>query len=90
MLKEKEEIDLYKCYKDNQVRILELINKEDYEGASRLYAQVFGRPAHIFFEKVFVNVEDQALRLNRILLNQKINRLYSEGIADLSKIPRKT
>lgn len=88
LLKEQEEVGLYDCYKKNKDEILGLINKQDYESASRLYAGVFAKPAHIFFEKVFVNVEDARLRNNRILLNQKVNRLYSEGIADLSKIPR--
>ncbi|MBI4713508.1 MAG: glycine--tRNA ligase subunit beta [Planctomycetes bacterium] len=85
-----EEKELWNAYKQNKDKIQDLINKEQYEEASRMYHQVFARPAHIFFEKVFVNVPEQDIRQNRILLNQKINRLYSEQIADLSRIPRVT
>jgi glycyl-tRNA synthetase beta subunit len=42
-----------------------------------------------FFEKIFVNVDDAALKTNRLTLLKKINQLYSKGIADLSRIPRK-
>jgi glycyl-tRNA synthetase beta chain len=88
LLKEKEEIELYRLYQENKDLIQGLIEEEKYGEASRLYHQVFAKAAHIFFEKVFVNVEDASLSNNRLLLNKKINELYSKGIADLSKIPR--
>ncbi|MEW6025799.1 MAG: glycine--tRNA ligase subunit beta [Planctomycetota bacterium] len=89
LLKKKEEIELWNVYKDNKDAIQRLIGEEKYEEASRLYHQAFAKPAHIFFEKVFVNVKEEDIKTNRLLLNRHINRLYSEGIADLSKIPRK-
>ncbi|MFH1227552.1 MAG: glycine--tRNA ligase subunit beta [Planctomycetota bacterium] len=89
LLKEKEEQELYAAYKDNKDKIAELAGRADYEAASRLFHQAFAGTARIFFEKVFVNVEDSQLRANRIILNQNINRLYSERIADLARIPRK-
>jgi len=89
LLKEKEEAELWNAYKENKDAIQKLIDAEQYEEASRLYHRVFAKPAHIFFEKVFVNVDDAALKTNRLTLLKKINQLYSSGIADLSRIPRK-
>ncbi|MFH0888568.1 MAG: glycine--tRNA ligase subunit beta [Planctomycetota bacterium] len=89
LLKEKEEIEFWNAYKDNKDAIQKLIDAEQYEEASRLYHKVFAKPAHTFFDKVFVNVKEDDIRSNRILLNKKINQLYSSQIADLSKIPRK-
>jgi|GEM_PF-1812074 len=57
-----------------------------YIKASRKYAEVFAAPLHEFFEKVFVNVDDERLRNNRLELMRRINRLYSAHIADLSQI----
>ncbi|MEK7309974.1 MAG: glycine--tRNA ligase subunit beta, partial [Planctomycetota bacterium] len=93
LLKEKEEIELWNAYKDNEDAIQKLIDAEQYEEASHRYHQVFAKPAQTFFEKVFVNVTGDAekdnIRNNRLLLLKKINQLYSSGIADLSRIPRK-
>ncbi|MFA5794502.1 MAG: glycine--tRNA ligase subunit beta [Candidatus Brocadiia bacterium] len=89
LLKEKEEQELYAAYKDNKDQIAQLSGRADYEAASRLFHKTFAQLAHTFFDKVFVNVEDKALRDNRIALNRNINRLYFDNIADLSQIPRK-
>ena len=89
LLKEEPEKALWDAYENNEDKIKALIKEEKYAQASKLYHQVFAKPAHLFFEKVFVNVEDLPLRNNRILLNQKISRLYTDHIADLSRIPRK-
>ena len=88
LLKEQAEQELWTAYKNNKDRIQELINQARYKEASRLYHTAFAKLAHTFFDKVYVNVEDHALKNNRILLNQKINQLYSGDIADLSRIPR--
>ncbi|MDI6733856.1 MAG: glycine--tRNA ligase subunit beta, partial [Planctomycetota bacterium] len=89
LLQQREEQELYRLYQENKDEIEKLINEEQYEKVSRRYCEVFATPAHIFFEKVFVNVEEDALRNNRLLLNKKINQLYSQRVADLSRIPRK-
>ncbi len=46
-------------------------------------------PLHTFFEKVYVNVDDKAVRENRLTLLKLINQLYAERVADLSQVPRK-
>ena len=55
-------------------------------GASAGYLDSFGEPVHAFFDKVFVNVDDAAVKKNRLLLMKRINELYTTNIADLSKV----
>ena len=43
-------------------------------------------PLHVFFENVFVNVDDENVRNNRLTLLKQINLLFAEKIADLSQI----
>jgi glycyl-tRNA synthetase beta chain len=86
LLKEKEEKALYNIYKKTRQKFSELALSGEYIEASKLYCEAFSEPVHEFFDKVFVNVEDKALRDNRMVLNWKINRLYVDAIADLSKI----
>ncbi|HHT9125951.1 MAG TPA: glycine--tRNA ligase subunit beta [Candidatus Brocadiia bacterium] len=85
-LTEVQEQELWKTYLKHKDEILSLVKAKEYEKASRQYYNAFAQPVHIFFEKVFVNVEDKRIRSNRILLSKKINELFSKGIADLSKI----
>jgi glycyl-tRNA synthetase beta chain len=86
LLQEKEEQVLWDIYQRDKDRILSLIDKERYEEASLVYYASFAQAVHIFFEKVFVNVEDQRVRNNRLLLLKNINELYSTRIADLAQI----
>jgi glycyl-tRNA synthetase beta chain len=60
------------------------VEKEDFEAAMRAMAKL--RP-HVdaFFDKVTVNVEDQALRENRLKLLNEI-RAATRAVADFSKI----
>ena len=57
----------------------------DYLEASELYVRGFAAPLHAFFDKVFVNVDDAAVRKNRLTLVGAIYRLYAEAIADLAE-----
>ena len=63
-----------------------MTDKKRYEEASAKYCNVFAKPVHAFFDRVFVNVEDEKIRNNRLLLLKEINELYSQKIADLSQI----
>jgi len=80
------EKELAALFEQNAAPIRKLIARRLYVDASRRYAEVFSRPLHEFFDKVFVNVEDKKLRANRLALLKEINRLYSSRIADLSQI----
>jgi glycyl-tRNA synthetase beta chain len=85
-LTQTEEKELWRTYEQNHQAIRTLIEKRDYLAAAQRFAQVFAEPVHLFFEKVFVNVEDARLRNNRLAIMKKINLLFSERIADLSQI----
>ncbi|MBM4055019.1 MAG: glycine--tRNA ligase subunit beta [Planctomycetes bacterium] len=85
-LSEKEEQKLWEVYNCNKDKIGQLITDKKYVEASFSYYEAFAEPVHIFFDKVFVNVDDKEIRNNRLLLIKKINELYSEKIADLSQI----
>jgi len=80
------EKELWSLVKSHQAEIVRLQDERRYVDASRKYAEVFAETLHQFFEDVFVNVDDENLRGNRLHLLRHINRLYSARIADLSEI----
>ncbi len=86
LLKEEEERRLWTVYKGEREKLLGYVQPRRYEELSILYNDVFAEPVHVFFDKVFVNVEDEKIRNNRLLLVRKINELYVENIANLSYI----
>ncbi len=86
LLKEDEERTLWDVYMENKDKITSLVDDKKYEEASRIFAETFAGPVHTFFDKVFVNVEDEKLRNNRLVLVKKINQLYAPRVAELSKI----
>ncbi|HEX3502631.1 MAG TPA: glycine--tRNA ligase subunit beta [Xanthobacteraceae bacterium] len=60
------------------------VDKEDFEAAMRAMAQL--RPSvNAFFDKVTVNVDDKALRENRLKLLNEI-RAATRAVADFSRI----
>ena len=86
ILTEPEERKLWDVYKENDEAVRKLIGEKKYEEASRTYCNSFAKPVHAFFDRVFVNVEDENVRSNRLSLMKTINELYSQKIADLSEI----
>ncbi|MDR4503782.1 MAG: glycine--tRNA ligase subunit beta [Candidatus Scalindua sp.] len=86
LLKEEEEKKLWNIYESQKDTIREYIKPRKYEELSLLYNEVFAEPIHNFFENVYVNVDDEALKLNRLLLMKKINDLYVSRIANLALI----
>ena len=86
LLEEEEERKLWTVYKSEREKLLGYVQPRRYEELSILYNDVFAEPVHAFFDKVFVNVEDEKIRNNRLLLVRKINELYVENIANLSYI----
>ena len=57
-----------------------------YDEATREYAKGFYQLIHQYFEEVMVNVDDEAVRKNRHAFMNRINRLYTSRIADLSSV----
>lgn len=86
LLTEPEERKLWDVYKDVEADIRKKTGEKNYREASYDYYQAFVKPVHIFFDKVFVNVEDERIRNNRLMFLKEINELYSRKIADLSQI----
>jgi glycyl-tRNA synthetase beta chain len=86
LLAESEERILWDIYKKNEADIQRLTDDCKYRESSVRYCKAFSKPVHEFFDRVFVNVEDENIRNNRLSLMKKINELYSQKIADLSQI----
>jgi len=86
LLVEEEERKLWAVYKKENENLLKYVEPRRYEELSLAYNEVFARPVHDFFEKVFVNVEDEKIKNNRLLLVKKVNELYVENIANLAFI----
>ena len=80
------ERELWSLFIAHRDRIEQVEKERKYTEASEQYCEALARPLHEFFEKVFVNVEDEKIRNNRLTLLREINRLYSDRIADLSQI----
>lgn len=84
LLKEEEERKLWTVYKTEREKLLRYLPLKQYEELSIMYNNIFAEPVHAFFDKVFVNVEDEKIRNNRLLLIKKINEIYVENIANLA------
>ena len=63
-----------------------MIDQRAYDQATTRFGEVFYAPLHAFFDKVMVNVPDEALRKNRLALMSAIHTLYTARVADLSKL----
>ena len=86
LFKEQLEHDLWEIYENGKPKIEEKISAGDYAGATKLYAEAFSGPIHLFFEKVVVNADDPATRFNRLALLKTIHAAYVNEAADLSKL----
>ncbi|MBI3320635.1 MAG: glycine--tRNA ligase subunit beta [Candidatus Omnitrophica bacterium] len=80
------EQQLYALSKSKKDEFARLVERGSYDDATKLFAETFYTPLHEFFDKVMVNVPDEALRQNRLALMRAINVLYTERVADLSKL----
>jgi len=83
---EDEERELWHILQANAASLSELLSARRYDAAVCSYLALFAEPVHRFFQKVYVNVEDAAVRANRLALLRDINRLFSERIANLAEI----
>ena len=88
LLSEVSEKKLLKILKDYSPEIQEFLKKKDYERATSRFGEIFYGPVHDFFEQVMVNIEDTAIRQARQILVSRVNRLYTERLADLSLLSR--
>ena len=80
---------LHELLSSKSSAIRNLSEEKKYNAATKEFSNSFYGPVHDFFEKVMVNVPDEKVRANRQALMKKINRLYTEKIADLALITNK-
>ncbi|MBI2104673.1 MAG: glycine--tRNA ligase subunit beta [Candidatus Omnitrophica bacterium] len=85
-LAEAPERQLWELYRAHEPRLAGLAQDKAYAEATTLFGEVFFEPLHRFFDQVMVNVPDEALQQNRLALMQAIQALYTDRIADLSKL----
>ena len=83
LLTEPEEKELAEALRTGRDLVLAAFEEERYAEGAELYCSLFARKVHVFFDRVFVNVEDEALRLNRKALCGEIYRLFAARFADL-------
>ena len=86
LLREEPERALFEIYEQRKTSMEQLINQREYDQATALFGDVFFEPIHRFFDKVLVNDPDEAIRRNRLALMRAIHALYTEHVADLSKL----
>ena len=77
---------LWTIYNKDRDSITRLIGERAWGKATQRYGEVFFDILHQFFEKVLVNAEDEAVRINRLAMMKEINELYTGPVADLSKL----
>ncbi|MDZ7816915.1 MAG: glycine--tRNA ligase subunit beta [Planctomycetota bacterium] len=89
LVSEDEEKVLFEAYRANRDLIKKALAQgsgEGYAEGARRYVEAFAKPLHEFFEEVYVNVENDALRLNRLRLLRKIYLLLAGNFADLTRV----
>ena len=85
-LKEPLERQLWDVYRTNEERLTSLAREKSYAEATTLFGDLFFEPLHQFFDQVLVNVPEETLQQNRLALMRAIYTLYTDRIADLSKL----
>jgi glycyl-tRNA synthetase beta chain len=85
-LQEAPEQELWRLYSDVKDRVQGLIAGRAYADATTAYGETFFEPLNRFFDSVMVNVKDAALQQNRLALLRAIKTLYTDAVADLSKL----
>ncbi len=74
------------CSSEEARRVIRLAEQKAYAEATTLFGDLFFEPLHEFFDRVLVNAPDPAVQQNRLALMRAIHTLYTERIADLSKL----
>ncbi len=80
------EHSLYEKFEHHAGEIHDAKSVGDFARATSLYAEAFFDTLNQFFEKVFINAEDLNVRKNRLSLLKAVKELYTNDIADLSRV----
>jgi len=85
-LAEAPERQLWDVCQANEKKFLDLTRQQSYSEATTLFGEVFWEPLDTFFDQVMVNVPEESIQQNRLALMKTIHTLYTDRIADLSKL----
>jgi glycyl-tRNA synthetase beta chain len=88
LLSDPEERALFHVLENEEPAIRELLDRGSYREAARAFTDAFAGPVSSFFEKVFVNVDDTAIRENRLALLARVNDLFAANVADLTRVEK--
>jgi glycyl-tRNA synthetase beta chain len=83
LLSEPLERQLAAALVEHRDQVTALFDEGDYVAAAERYQDAFARLVHDFFEDVFVNVEEEAVRVNRKSLCGHVFRLFADRFANL-------
>jgi len=86
LFKEKEEEDLNRIFISFRDSTDFILRSKKYKEFTEIFARDFFRKLNSFFDVVRVNVEDEKIKLNRLALLAKINKIYSDNVANLALI----
>jgi len=86
LFSEPQEQEVYRRFKGMESQFLAYCQDGEYDTATRLFSDELSECLHAFFDKVMVNVDHKKIRVNRLSLLLRINKLYTDNIADLSKV----
>jgi len=86
LLEDGDERELHDALLKSAPGIEALIAAQEYAGAARAFSDAFSDVVHAFFANVYVNVEDERVRANRMALLGRVNDLFAERVADLSDV----
>ena len=86
LLEDGDERELHDALLKSAPGIEALIAAQEYAGAARAFSDAFSDVVHAFFTNVYVNVEDERVRANRMALLGRVNDLFAERVADLSDV----
>ncbi len=83
LLGEPEEKELAKRFDECRAEVTERFVDGQFVEGAELYCRTLAEPIHDFFEEVFVNVDDMAVRRNRKALCGAVYHLFAHHLADL-------
>ena len=86
LLQEEAEKMVFEAIQKNAEVVASHFAQGDYYEGALLYHQVFAEAVHEFFDKVFVNVDEEDVRNNRLLMMASVHRLFAGQLANLVEV----
>jgi glycyl-tRNA synthetase beta chain len=77
---------LWERYAASKDGLMQAMQAKRYAEATAAYGEALYDAVHEFFDRVMVNVKEADIQQNRLALMRSINALYTDRVADLSKL----